>query len=193
MTPSLERYVADLPAGLASHPECQVKGAALRSMLDLLGDHAIPELPFVAEYRAHGVLPSVWYPEVHLATLALAARAYAFPTDAALLDRVFDANLEMFQSKLYYRLMALLSPGGLLKRGPTNWLQFHRGTRFVVHEIREREAQASLEFPARLFGALHARIFAKAFEAALHFNGATAAKLEVESLRPTEVRYRATW
>lgn len=193
MTPAIERYLADLPDGLASYPECQVKGSALRSMLDLIGASEAVALPFVHDYLDAGVLPNVWYPEVHLSVLALAGRGLVFPSDATFLDRVFDANLEMFRSKLYYRLMALLSPAGLLKRGSMSWAQFHRGSRFVVHGIGERSADASIEFPSRLFGALHARVFAKAFEAALHFNGATAGKLEVESLGATEIRYRATW
>ena len=193
MTPAIEHYLAELPDGLASYPECQVKGSALRSMLDLIGPSEAVALPFVHDYLEAGVLPNVWYPEVHFSVLALAGRSLVFPSDTAFLDRVFDANLEMFRSKLYYRLMALLSPAGILKRGPMSWAQFHRGSRFVLHSVGDRTGEASLEFPPRLLGSLQARVFAKAFEAALHFNGATDAKLEVESLSATEIRYRATW
>ncbi|MCA9613501.1 MAG: hypothetical protein H6721_14785 [Sandaracinus sp.] len=192
MIAPIERYLADLPAGLDSYPECQVKGSAFRSSLEVLGPEEAEQLPFARGYLESGVLPSAWYSEVHFAVLVLATRA-RYASEAALLDRIFEANLEMFRSKLYYRLMAFLTPAGLLKRGATNWAQFHRGSHFAVSAIGERDAQATLEFPKHLFTTLHARMFAKAFEAALVFNGAKDAKLDVEGIDATVVRYRASW
>lgn len=190
--PRLDEYLATLPAGMASHPECQIKGGALAQLIDTLPSVGRDQYP-LQHYFRDGVLPSSWYPEVHMAVLTLATREIAFPSDAGFLEWMRDGNLKLFQSKLYYRLMKLVSPRTLLQRGSVNWSQFHRGSEFVVDEIDDGHALARLRFPSRLFSALHARALGKAFEAALVFNGAAAAALQLTEISATEAHFVATW
>lgn len=194
-SPSVARYLAALPHGLDSHPGSKVKGAVLSHLIDSIPKEDRGRYPGVLhDHLEHGVLASSWYPEIHLSILSLASRDLRFGgDDVAFLESVHQANLAMYESRLYFRLMTFLSPGGLLKRGATNWAQFHRGSTFDVHDIGANQARATLRFPPHLFQSLQARVFAKAFEAALHFNGASEARLEILEMTSTEAHYRATW
>ena len=66
--PALEEYIAGLPDGLASHPQCQAKASLYRSLIDTKGlepDDVDALPPDLRSLVIHPVPISSWIPEVH--------------------------------------------------------------------------------------------------------------------------------
>lgn len=193
---SVATYLARLPRGLASYPQCLAKGALANKVRHALPAELDPE-GFAPELRGvvrGELLDSSWYPEVHHTALMLGIREQLFDgREAPFLAWVKSSNLELFRSRLYMRLMKVLSPEQLLRRAAVNWSQFHRGTRIEPGAFREREAELRVNFPAHLVDFEVASAYASAFEAALVFNGEDDARVEVGEVTGITVSFRARW
>ena len=191
--PRLSAYLASLPRGLASYPECQMRGTPVARYVD---DPAVRAAAAGAPAPVSTLLTpphEMWVPEVRCASAILAVGDALRLSDRALAEHMVEHNRQLFTNVVYRALMAFLSPAALLGRAPSRWEAFHRGTRLDVVEIGERTAVGRLVFPPGLIAGALVPAYGAALQAALEHCRAEGATLEPETVTPTSVTYRARW
>lgn len=174
--PSVARYLALLPEGLASFPEAQAKGAILREVIDdrlyRIEPASLPR-ELAALYRDPPTV-SQWCPEVHFNALVLAVhdQYFAGADGEAAFDRwAYDRNRRMLDKPLYRILFSVASPSHLLHGVKRRWSAFRRGTELRVDSLDGTEGWLSLTHPPHLVTDLEARGLAGALRAALELSG----------------------
>jgi hypothetical protein len=195
-TPHLDAYLAGLPAGLASHPECQQKASIIREFLAdcpalLRETRDAPE-----PVRALLVWPpplNAWVSEVVANAAFALARDLVFPSDDSFGQAVFRFNRRLFDKAMYRLLMALVSPSRMITLGASRWSAFHRGSHMSGTILGRSHARVDLGFPTGLFGAVHAVQYAAAVRAAMHAAHADSCRVTLERLESTHVAFAVEW
>ena len=193
---AVARYLDSLPAGVASHPECQMKGAVIRAYFDSLpAISAPPELPAEAiALLEQPPAPSAWVPEVVCHVLMLLAAHDLFETEDAYLDHVLRTNRALFESLTYRVLFSLVRPKTTLAQASARWGLFHAGTTLEpVGKIRRGSGDLVLRAPPDHCPLVLAKGYAASFRAVVEAAGASGAEVEVELRNPGEVLFRARW
>ena len=186
--PRLSAYLASLPKEWDSYPDCVVKAATYRQMLDALAPPLrADELPEpIVDYVAHPRPVSSYVPEVHNIALYLAVRDLRFKTDAAWLDwieGIFDA---FYASPLYRVLFFVATPSMLLKGGAKRWAQFRKGTKLErASELESDKHLSRLVYPPQLFPKPVCEAFARGIRAAVRASGLKHADVIVKEHGPT--------
>lgn len=191
----VERYLAGLPAGLDSFPECMAKGALVRNLLEREVVHVLlPKLPEPLRALAEDPpIGSEWIPEVHFGSLLLAVADARGLDDDGLLAWTRDRNRSLFRSPAYRILMSVASPAHLLRFAGARWGNWHRGSTLEVEGIADEGVRAALRFPPTLFDGALAAVYGEAFTAALEMARASAPRVQVVTEEPGLVRYLASW
>lgn len=185
-------YLAGLPAGLASYPECQAKVAVARSFVERLEQHS-PELRLDPDLRAAVEGPvSAWLPETASTAIFLAARG-AFAGDEPFLRWVEDADRELLSGRLYRALFWLVGPKRVLRAGAERWERLHRGTTLHLEHMGDHDARARLTYPYGLFPPLAIAAYAGSFRVALELAGAARCACSVHEQTPTHALFVAHW
>jgi hypothetical protein len=192
--PSVTEYLSRLPAGHASHPQCQVRAALLRRALEErpLELRHVAALPApVGRIVTCPPLDGEWLSDVWLACVVMAIHdAYGMdePTYLAWLRAL---NVRMFDGP-YRTFMKLASAEQLIQRAPERWSFFHRGSSLEIVDVAPGRCTLHLTFPPYLFHGLALRQFAAVFEAALQMADPDA---RVEAAGGNEVRgvFVGTW
>ncbi len=192
--PRVARYLAPLPAGVASYPQCVAKAALLRRALaqrPLSRDHLFALPKVLGELVACPPLDSESVPDVWLAGVLLAiADAYEM-SDGEYLDWIRDLNSRMFNS-LFRLLMRVVSPEHLVRRAADRWKVFHRGSSLAMVELTRGRAVARLTFPPFLFHGLALRQFGPVFEAAVQMSDPRG-RVELDASDATQALFIARW
>jgi hypothetical protein len=192
--PSYARYVAGLTGGLDAFPDARAKGSLVRSVLEGQPPELLRELP--EPIRAIAVDPPVdsdWVPEAHVCALVHAIaerRQYGIREYCAW---VRGSNRALFASPLYRILMAVVSPGALLRHAGKRWGNFHRGSTLVLDGFADDGARLTLMFPSGVYDALLLRGFGEAFAAALEAARAKDPVVEVDASGAGFARFLARW
>lgn len=145
-------WLAGLPHGLDSYPECQVKGSLLRRLAksQTLQPHADKLPAELCAWLASPPLVSVWVPEVHLFAMLHALRDLVY--DEPALHAFLSAGIERMISSPIYRIMFLVvSPKRLLHGIGRRWDQFHRCTTMTVLRDYESAIDVRVDHPAGLY------------------------------------------
>jgi hypothetical protein len=192
--PRLTNYLAYLPAGLDSHPKCQVKTGVLRPFYHSrpLSPEQLALLPEPLQRSLARVEDECWMPEAHFMAAALAiADAARFSEEE--LDRwALALNRELLGGRVYKVLMSMASPDLLLPISRFKWSTLRRGTTFEVDVLR-KGCRATVRFPERLFDAACLKLFAPAFAAILEVSNARNPKIELERFDETSGSYIGHW
>lgn len=191
----MERYLAGLPAGLDSFPQCLAKGSVLRSTLF---QQPIEELArrLPESLRQLVIDPPVdseWMSEVRFVAIRHAVidvRAYS---DAQVLAWARERNRALFRNPAYRILMAVSSPATLLRGASMRWSNWHRGTTLEIEGILDEGVRALLRFPPGLFDELMLSAFGEAFVAGLELARAATPASTVELVEPGVARYLVSW
>ena len=192
--PSFERYVAGLPAGLASYPAAQAKGSIIRGHLEALEPGIVSALPPpLRPLAAEPPVDSDWVPETQLCALI-----HAIAEQRRLSQREFRAwiracNRALFARPLYAILMAVATPEIALRAVAMRWGNFHRGTTLALEGYSDDGVRVALSFPVGVFDPLMLAAFAEAFAAALEAAHARDPLVEIETAGAGFARYRARW
>jgi hypothetical protein len=192
-TPTWRRYVEALPNGMASHPECLVKGSILRSLVDS-ASHAIDlgQLPkeCVALLR-DPPLPNAWLSEVAFNTIMLAYREglTKSESDAWVLDR----NRKLFANSLYRVLFWVVSPERLFAGTAQRYSAFRRGSNLSAIELRPKLARLALVFPRHLHNDETLHNIALAFQGAGEASGAQNTKVDVNDVTDLKAEILVHW
>ncbi|MGB8930359.1 MAG: hypothetical protein WCC48_03805 [Anaeromyxobacteraceae bacterium] len=191
----MERYLAGLPAGLDSFPECVAKGSVLRSTLV---QQPVAEIAarLPAPLRAIVTDPPIdseWMSEVRLVAVYLAVTDVRGYGDAEALAWARDRNRALFRNPAYRILMAVSSPATLLRGAAMRWSNWHRGSTLEIDGILDEGVRALLRFPPGLFDELMLKVFGEAFSAGLELAHARTPASTVELVEAGVARYTVRW
>ena len=149
LLPATAAYLAALPAGLASHPECQAKASLYRTFI---GERVPPGLPdALLDLMQHPRPVTAWIPEVHSHALLLAHYDMLGHDHQSFARFTYDTQRELWNSKLYKFLMKLVSPARLITGAGQRWAQFHRGSELSANELGPTEGELLLRHPPKLY------------------------------------------
>jgi hypothetical protein len=191
----VDRYLAGLPAGLDSFPECMAKGSVLRStLIQQPIDQLASRLPL--PLRALVLDPPVdseWLPEARFVAIYLAVADVRGFGDADVLAWARERNRALFRNPAYRILMAVSSPATLLRGATMRWSNWHRGSTLEVEGVVDIGVRALLRFPPGLFDPLMLQVFGEAFVAGLELARAKNPASKVELIEPGVARYLVSW
>ncbi len=192
--PHLVEYLAKLPAGLDSYPECLTKGALLRSSLDGVRFHPSwaslpPRLRSALEVRP---LPTEWISTVLTDSVSLVIVDTYFPTTDAMTKWNYDRTLQTANLPIYRMLTRVAGLPSFLRGAVKMHGFFQRGTDIRI-KLAEGQADLRLEHPPHLHGRLNHMSNEAVFRALLDAAGAREASVLLLESTPTFARYRARW
>ena len=192
---AVNAYLERLPAGIDSYPECQTKGAAIRSYLDTLPAMALPDaLPArLSLLLERPPLASGWISEVQWHALMIFFGSEVFG-ERGYLDSVYDSNLALLSSMTYRVLFRLVSTRAVLAQAASRWSLFHRGTTLeTVGRIARKQGVLRLTTPAHHCPPLIGQGYAEAFRAAAVASGPSDAEVEITEHSPTVLEFAVRW
>ncbi len=194
--PALTEYLAGIPDGLESYPDCLAKASLYRGMV---ADRPLLQ-PVLAELPAplrvlieHPVPVSSWLPEVHSHALMLAVYDVHFGDLNAFTTWAYEQQRALFTGPLYSVAMRLVSPSLLFKTAPVRFSMFHRGARLVIVERRDNGGTARLEYPPGLYDSISRAGLCSGLTAALDLTIAGRASVEIVDSGDTYALVDAHW
>ncbi len=194
--PSMDRYLASLPNGLDSYPECQTKFSVLRTFVQPDESSALARVlpPKLAEVVRYPAPPSAWLFDVH-ATAIYLATADAITSPAAFVESAYNNNYALLDSAMYRVLFRLVGVKRMLSRSGENWATFHRGTTLSLRSFDAvgRKANLRLDAPSNLVPQLLADSYATGVRAAVEIAGGEAVSSVVTVHHSNYVDVSVTW
>jgi hypothetical protein len=190
---ALESYLSSLPAGLASYPQCQVKGSVLRGFADsspVPFPLALLPPPLLALLDAPP-LPSDWISEVHFLALATAHESQLTPS--AREQWVYQRNRRLLRTPLYLILFRVAGPARVFAGVANRWRAFRRGTDVTMLEQSDGHAVLEIHHPKNLYPEGALLNLCCAFRAVLDVAGADSSVVRILSHGPTSARVEARW
>lgn len=192
--PKLTEYLASLPDGLASYPECKAKGTLIKSIIegqlaDDLTDGAPVEL---ANVIRNPPTFNQWVPATWSDALFYLVVDRKYPTEEAMIDWCYKRTLKMGQSAMYRALVRAAGPKALLKMGAKVHDMFQRGTTLRV-ELGAKEAELFLEHPPYLHGGWNHLSNVGLFRALLRMTGVHHPQADMVESAPKLARYVLAW
>jgi hypothetical protein len=198
LLPRLTAYLAQLPRGFDSFPDCRAKA-------DLF-DSAAQEFPQILEC---GELPDPiysyltaekytgWIPETLAVALNLVIRDLCFKTDADFFAWVRTLNEQIFNRPTYRALIALLSTQLLVMGAAKRWAAFHQGTTLgpkkSVEKGGRRIVEATLSFPPKLFNEFAVRVYCEAYLTAARVSHAEDPQIELYDVGEENASFLLSW
>jgi hypothetical protein len=191
----MERYLASLPAGLDSFADCLTKGSVLRStLLQQPIEQIAARLPEVLRpLVTDPPVDSEWVSEVRFIAVYHAVADVRGYGDAEILTWARDRNRALFRNPAYRILMAVSSPGTLIRGAAMRWSNWHRGTALEIEGILDEGVRALLRFPEGLYDPTMLDVFGEAFVAALELARAPSPVARVQLVEPGVARYLVSW
>jgi hypothetical protein len=195
--PCVQAYLARLPDGLASYPECTAKASLLRDLvksrpLDPEGD----EVPDALRSLLRVPPPvSSWIPEVQYVTCRMIVYGRDFGgTDLAGFEQWIHAfNTALLRLPMYRVLFAFTSPERLMVGTAKRWSAFHRGTTLTITEHTPDTARTRIEFPPHLYGPEMVQVFAAGLRAAIEVAGGRGVATQLVASEPSFAEYWIRW
>lgn len=192
---SVDSYLASLPNGLDSYPECEHKGEPLAVWLRQSAAGGLaPRLPReVAAFLDPGRAFPDWVPEVHANVLYLAIRDARFEDDESFVAHAHRCNRAVLDTPTNRLLFWVAAPKAILRAAGARWRSLHRGSSIEVLFAKDTSAQVVLRYPACLFPAIVLRGTATGFVAALANAGARDVRLDLVRAGPTDAVFDGRW
>lgn len=194
----LDRYLASLPHGIDSYPDCVQKGSVSKEFLRFMPSAGLAgRVPKPVENLIlRPPAPSAWVPEVHVEALFLSVLDAHFGDDTEFLTRSYVANKELLTGPLYRVLMLVASPLYLVKNAESRWKTFHRGVNLLTDALPTEKtgtARFHLEYPKLLLPEVLAKSYTTAFRAGLEAAGGREVKAEVAQWAETRCEFTISW
>ena len=195
----LESYLAQLPRGLDSYPECRVRGGTLVAALELLdldGDEELETLPSAVREWVQSPPPRTRHiPEVHNLAFYCWIRDQRFQSDHDYLTFV-DAVFRRFYASPLYRVAFMMSrPEVVAAASPRIWSWVRDGTRLEVLSREPGYVHLRVNTPPHLFSPLHGEVLARGLGIAYRSAAPAAKPLEVtvREQEPTALELDVRW
>lgn len=193
--PRTRAYVASLPQGLASYPECRSKMSIWKNILQWTDTSALsgnvpPELTVFA---AENLLDAAWMPAAESFACHLVLRDALFPTDAALAEHFRMLDRKLLSGRLYQMLFALTSPERIVHAADRRFRAMFEGITLDARREGPGHVEIALRYPPRLLPPLVGRLYLVAFEVAVELAGAKEVRSRVLDHGETTARHELTW
>ncbi|NUP06204.1 MAG: hypothetical protein HOW73_09115 [Polyangiaceae bacterium] len=191
----MDAYLARLPVGLASYPDCAIKGSILRTVLERKPPSRLlsalpPELHGLVETPPAS---SAWVPEVHFRALQRVIIDEHFDDDEAWLSWSYETQKELYTSPLYRALFLPLTPPIVVRLGRTLWQRFRRGSTLSPMHVIGSCAEATIFSPPWVFHELDHRATALGIKAAIELAGARDVNIRVLESSATSAKLEVRW
>lgn len=193
---AVEAYLAPLPEGLDSYPECGMKGATVRAYLGGLPAFTLsPDLPEpIAALFHRPPKSSAWVPEVVCHALITYVAFDVLGGEQAYLEHVHRTNYALFTSLAYRVLFKVLSPKQIVTQASARWDVFHTGTTLEpVGKIGRKGGKLAMRGPPHHWSPLLSRGYASSFRAAAEAGGARDVGFEITADGPGGWIFDARW
>ncbi len=193
--PRVDAYLAALPAGIESYPECRVKSETLRDLLERLILADVQQSPI--DLATLACNETVWLPEVQANTLLLLGRDTIFASDAAFMAWSRENMLRLWSRPTYRLLMYLAPPEEAALGAAKRWSTFHTGSWLAASPMARRGGRhtitLTLTVPPRLFDAYLLDYLGVVYETVLDSTRANDGKMQVRPLTDTKAEFLASW
>jgi hypothetical protein len=196
--PEMRKYLAALPRGLDSYPECTIRDIAVEAYARDFGRFGTePGLPEEVAALFTGRFRSTWLPEVQFQAAHAAVRDLAFADDPSFYRWLYKANVELFDRPVIRSLMRLLSPTLVVIGATRRWSTFHTGSELTTGKLDKAGGRemtlAKLVFPPGLFARCFLEGLEQAFLAALVASRAKEAAVKLEDVASAKAEYLVSW
>jgi hypothetical protein len=194
--PHTAAYLDDLPAGFASHPQCESLAETHDGAVEIVRAEISPDrLPPEVLRLVAGEYGKGWFPEV----IGMAAEMLVADVlgDDEYRRWCYDDALQLFQRPIIRHLMRLVSPTLVVMGARSRWGAVHRGTALESKPVRREAgrviAESSLTFPVSHYPPLFLEALAHSFRAAIE--GARGANVDsvLAHHEPGLARYLVSW
>lgn len=193
--PHLFAYLAKLPDGLASYPECRTKGILIRSSVKEVAFHpsweALPEP--ILQVMKDPPLPTAWVSTVLTNAVHFAVADTYHPTPEAMLDWNYKRTKRVSTSPMYRMLTRVAGLKNFLRGAVKVHALFQQGTEMSVEFAGEASARVVLEHPPYLHVGYALLANEAVFTATLEAAGATIAKVKMIEASPERAVYDVSW
>ncbi len=154
--PRASEYLASLPQGLGSFPNCRVRDITVEPYARAFGYLANePGLPAPVADLLGGISSGPWFPEAVFMAAHLVVRDRVFDSDTSFHEWIFNANALLFDRPILRNLMRLVSPTLIVLGSAKRWAAFHDGSELTTDCVRATAERAQtfahLRYPAGLF------------------------------------------
>lgn len=195
MTPRLDEYIAGLPKGLDSFPECQTKGSLFRASLEHrpLSSGDLPDDldSRLRELVERAPTASAWRPSVEYFALSLLVADVYEMSEGEFGRYWYEVMKDLATSKLYAVLLRFITPSRLLKITASGWDKFHRGWS-AESSRRPSGIEIRLEHPAGLLPELCVRGYPQVWQAIVDVSARPDALARLVSAEDTRATYRCS-
>jgi hypothetical protein len=191
--PSLSAYVASLPAGLASYPECATKGALVRSIVDEIDLTDVPLPAELATMVRERPLLTAWVPAVHADAMFHVYCDLHAPTDREMLEWTYERSSRVGRSQAYRHLLAVAGPRMLLRTSVRMHGLFQRGTDIELASLGETRAELVLSHPPHLHSRLNQLSNVALLRAVVDVTGGKETVCEMIAHDARSARYVVRW
>lgn len=151
--PRVERYLARLPVGIDSYPECTAKASVFRAFSEsrsLRGFAWRSVDPKIAAMLRTPFAATDWLPQVGVMASILAIADHHRLDEERTMAWFRECNVSLLSNRMYAALMSLGSPAMLVKLGSLRWGMLHRGIGFGI-TLGDRGADATITYPPFLY------------------------------------------
>jgi hypothetical protein len=150
--PLMSDYLAALPDGLDSYPECTAAASMAtfnkQARKVILPGEGVP--PAIADMLTRRLLDTEWVPEVHYHAMALAIADHHGIDAAGFKDFWFDVMKLIMASAPYRFMFRLLSGEQIVRASAARWRKFHRGPFELDAKADDGVARIVLTYPPHL-------------------------------------------
>lgn len=194
-TSSVEAYLASLPRGLASYPECLHKGEPLGVWLQRSATRDAARLvpPQVAALLDRDRPLPTWVPDVYATVIYLAIREACFTDDAAFIAHARECNRAVLETAANRVVFWAATPRAILRAAGLRWGSLHRGSGIDVRVARDSSAEVVLTFPRSLYAEIVLHGNATGFAVALENAGARDVEVQLRVVEPTRAVFTGRW
>ncbi|MEW5847403.1 MAG: hypothetical protein AB2A00_01270 [Myxococcota bacterium] len=192
---SVEQFLRDLPRGMDSYPQCEQKGAVLRTfMAEKPLDAYVDQVPAeVARLVREPPPVSSWVPEVHATALYLAMMDLCFSGEQEFVDFAHATNRKLLDGPIYWAVFRLVGAERVVTGAASRWGQMHKGTTLTARMDGSRSSTLVLEFPVGLVPPVLARCYMTGMAAAVEVAGGKDVKMSLGSQAPTSITMVGSW
>lgn len=192
--PATSAYIASLPAGLASYPECATKGILMRSAISSHPFHpSWKNLPDeVVSAIKSPPLPMSWTSAVLTDVLFCVIADTFYPSREAVLKWSYDRTFHLARVPLFSQITDFAGLDHFLRGAAKLHNLFQRGTTLDVVPGPLR-ADVRLVHPPFLHGELNHACNEGVFRAALETAGALRPTVSLRTSTPAGATYEARW
>ncbi|MEM6996763.1 MAG: hypothetical protein AAF721_40035 [Myxococcota bacterium] len=192
--PSVARFIAALPEGLDSYPQCRAKASMVRNLADevVFPGHDLAALP--EPLRLFREVPvSSWISETHSQAMMLAIYDRCFDDLAQFGAYAHRQGRALLVGPLYAIAFKVVTPAFLVKTATLRWRMFHRGTELTARRAGEASAEVRIDHPPGLFGEVVRRGFCEGMRAAIDLATGGGTTFELTGSEPRYATLRLRW